>query len=173
MPAEVRAYLRPAPGIEVNAPPVREAALGLSRADAKSLLGGVVEVLKTRLRYEGGGNQGARHCLQTGQAVCTGYANVCAAVLVAAQVPARILACLQTGGRLQEHYIVEAWASGPGWVRLESTMAAFPWEDSKNLVLRVIDPQAVRTPLNVPLYFELQGAAGGGFDGDPQDGCWQ
>ncbi len=173
IPAEARAYLRAAPGIELDAALVQEAARQLPRADMKSLLGGLLELLKKRLRYEGGGNQGAKHCLETGQAVCTGYANVCAAVLLSAGVPARILACLQTDGRLQEHYLVEAWASAAGWVRIESTMAAFPWADSSNLILRIVDPQSARSPANVPLFFKLEGASGGGFDGNPQDGCWQ
>ncbi len=173
IPPDVAVHLRPAPGVEASDGKVLDIAGRLPRVDAKTLLERVAELLRENLKYEGGGNQGAKHCLETGQAVCTGYANVGAAVLAAAAVPARILACTGLEGKLQEHYIVEAWAPGPGWLRLESTMAAFPWPDSMNLVLRIVYPDSPRSPLNVPLYFELQGASGGGFDGDPGDGCWQ
>lgn len=173
IPAEFRTHLRSAPGVEAEDPQVAKIAAGLPREDLQSLAKGLTEFLKGNLKYEGGGNQSARHSIKSRAAVCTGYANVAAALLIARGVPARILACVMPEGKLQEHYIVEAWVPGPGWARLESTMAMFPWPDSRNLILRIVYSDAPRSPASVPLYFKLKGAAQGGFDGDPVDGCWQ
>jgi transglutaminase-like putative cysteine protease len=173
VPEEAKVHLRAARGVDSGDPRIREIAAKFSRKDAGALIDDLSAFLKEKLKYEGGGDQGARSCIRTGQAVCTGYANTAAALLIAAGMPARVLACTPLEGKTQEHYIVEAWAPGPGWLRIETTMAAFPWSDSKNLILRIIYPDAPRSPANVPLFFELAGAAGGGFDGDPGDGCWQ
>jgi hypothetical protein len=173
VPGEVKVHLRAARGVEAGDHGIREIAGSFSRKDAAALLGDLTKFLREKLKYEGGADQGARNSIRTGKAVCTGYANAAAALLIAAGVPARILACTQTEGKLQEHYIVEAWAPGPGWMRIETTMARFPWPDSRNLIVRIIYPEAQRSPANVPLYWELSGAKEGGFDGDPGDGCWQ
>ncbi len=77
-----------------------------------------------------------------------------------------------TSGRLQEHYIIQAWTPELGWARAESTMARFPWQDTENLVLRVVYPDSKRSSGDVPLFFELSGGASGGFD-MAEDTCWQ
>lgn len=173
VPADARVHLRAAPGVDAGDPLVKRTEAGFSRKDFGALVADLARFLREKLEYVGGGNQGAKECMASGKAVCTGYANVAASLLIASGVPARILACTQTEGRLQEHYVVEAWAPGIGWSRIETTMAAFPWPDSRNIVLRIVYPDAKRSPLGVPLFVATGGAREGGFDGDPKDGCWQ
>jgi hypothetical protein len=172
-PKEVKDYLAAAPGLDLDEALVLETAQTFERTDLASLLRGVTAFLKSKLQYAGGGSQGAKECLESGKAVCTGYANVATTLLIAAGVPTRILASTQTSGRLQEHYIVEVWTKALGWSRVESTMATFPWADTNNLILRVVGPDSWRSPADVPLYVETGGGAQGGFDLDPSDICWQ
>ncbi len=171
-PKNVRRFLGAAPGIDLDAELVQEAAAGFDKTDLSTLMQDLVTFLQEKLEYVGGGNQGAQECLERGNAVCTGYANVAASLLLAADVPSRILASTQTTGRLQEHYIVEVWTKELGWSRIESTMARFPWADSNNLVLRIVEPKAWRSSSDVPIYVETGGGAQGGFDLG-EDSCWQ
>lgn len=173
VPKEVRPHLDSAPGIDTQAEAVKEAAQGFDRKDFASLMRDVTEFLERKLTYSAGSGQGAEECLERGEAVCTGFANVAASVLIAADVPTRILASTQMEGRLQEHYIVEAWTPELGWSRLESTMAEFPWADTKNLIVRVVYPDARRNSGDVPIYVELSSKITGGFALDPDDQCWQ
>jgi hypothetical protein len=73
---------------------------------------------------------GARSALECGGS-CTSRANLCAALLRARGVPARTLAHLPTwSGPLYEHWLVEYWHPGAGWVWLESSlnqMQPSPW----------------------------------------------
>lgn len=172
-PRGVRRFVGAAPGIDAEEEFVREAAETFERADLATLMRDLSKFLREKLEYSGGGSQGAKECLERGEAVCTGYANVATSLLIAAGVPTRILASTQTSGRLQEHYIVEVWTEELGWSRAESTMARFPWADSENLILRVVGPKAWRSPGDVPLFVETGGGATGGFDMDPADTCWQ
>jgi transglutaminase superfamily protein len=172
VPKEVRQHLQAAPGVDSSSSIVREAAQGFDKSDFGSLMNGISDFLNDNLKYSGGRSQGAEECLEDGSAVCTGYANVAAALLIAAEVPTRILACTQLSGRLQEHYIVEAWTPQLGWSRLESTMARFPWKDSANLIIRVVYPDSNRSSIDVPIFVQTGGGASGGFDLGA-DTCWQ
>ena len=173
VPKDVRQHLKAAPGVEAKDKRIKNIAAGFDRSDFASLMKDVQAYLKANLEYAGGNPQGATACLDLGRAVCTGYANVAASLLIAADVPTRILACTQLSGRLQEHYIVEAWTPDLGWSRMESTMAAFPWVDSSNLIVRVVYPDSGRSKGNVPLFVEVSKGAAGGFRMDPKDTCWQ
>jgi len=174
LPKEAKDQLQAAPGVDAKAKEIVEAARPFRRTDLQALMTDLAKLLKDKVEYGAGApGQGAKECLAAGKAVCTGYANLAASLCIAAGVPARILACTQTEGKLQEHYIIEAWTKKLGWSRMESTMAAFPWADSKNLILRVVYPDSHRSPADVPLYVETGNAADGGFDGGPGDGCWQ
>ncbi|MBC8404639.1 MAG: transglutaminase domain-containing protein [Planctomycetes bacterium] len=173
VPKEIRQHLQAAPGVDAKDKRIKGIADGFDRKDFASLMNDVKAYLKANLKYDGGNPQGATDCLDLGKAVCTGYANVAASLLIAADVPTRILACTQLSGRLQEHYIVEAWTPDLGWSRMESTMAAFPWSDSSNLILRVVYPDSERSQVDVPLFVEVSNGAIGGFRMDPKDTCWQ
>lgn len=172
LPKEVALYLDDAPGVDVRDDAIVAGARQLARDDLAALMRDATKFLDERLEYAGGGPQGASECLKAKKAVCTGFANVATALLIAADVPTRTLACTLTSARSQEHYIVESWTPKLGWARMESTMAKFPWKESANLVVRVVHPDAQRSPADVPLYVEHSDIVEGGFDmGD--DGCWQ
>lgn len=173
VPKAVRPHLEEAPGIDLAEEKVKAAAESFDRSDLRSLMKDVMTYLDERLTYSGGSSQGAAECLERGEAVCTGFANVAASLLIAADVPTRILASTQMNGRLQEHYIVESWTQELGWSRAESTMAKFPWADTRNLILRVVYPEAFRSGGDVPLYVEHSKKVTGGFYLDPKDTCWQ
>lgn len=172
VPKHVKPHLEKAPGIDVDAPAIAKLAKRVDRKDFASAMSSVAKLLREELVYEGGNSQGAIECLDAGKAVCTGYANVGASLLIAAGVPTRILACTTIGSRLQEHYIVEAWTEKLQWSRMESTAARFPWRDSENLVLRIVYPDSERSPFDVPLFKQASSDAEVNFDmGD--DSCWQ
>jgi hypothetical protein len=174
VPKNVELHLKSAPGIDVDAPAVKKAAAALARKDFASLMMSLSERLRDDLEYSdvSGLGQGAKDCLASGKAVCTGFANTAAAILIAAKVPTRILACTQLSSRLQEHYIVEAWGGELGWSRMESTMKRFPYPDSDNLVLRIVYPDAKRSRGNVPLYSDASGNLDCSFNLGA-DKCWQ
>lgn len=174
IPKDVKEHLEPAVGIDLAADAVKDAAKEFDRTDFASLMKDVAGFLSERLTYAGGSpTQGAEECLSSGKAVCTGFANTAASLLIASGLPTRILASTQLDGRLQEHYIIETWTPDLGWSRFESTMARFPWEDSKNLILRVVTSDAFRNSGDVPIYVQTGGGGTGGFWMDPKDSCWQ
>jgi hypothetical protein len=172
IPKDVAVHLAAAPGVDVEAKEIAALAKTLPRDDLAALMTGLCAVLKDELDYQGGSHQGAVECLASGKAVCTGYANVAASLLIASGVPARILAVVTLDSRLQEHYVVEAWTKPLGWSRVESTMARFPFADSEQVVLRVVAPDDTRTPYDVPIFIAAGDGAAGSFKlGD--DSCWQ
>jgi transglutaminase-like putative cysteine protease len=174
LPKEAKEQLQAAPGVDVKAKEIAEAARQLRRTDLHALMTDLAKLVQARVRFGSGApTQGAQECFAAGKAVCTGHANLAAALCIAAGVPARILASTQAEGRTQEHYIIEVWTKKLGWSRMESTMSAFPWADSKNLILRIVYPDSHRSPIDVPLYVETGNAATGGFDPGPGDECWQ
>ncbi|KYK22630.1 hypothetical protein AYK25_02405 [Thermoplasmatales archaeon SM1-50] len=71
--------------------------------------------------YAGGFSQDALSTLRWHFAVCTGKANLAAALLRANGIPARVLMVYPT------HYIIEYYASPYGWVRSESTIGIMPY----------------------------------------------
>lgn len=173
VPKEVKPFLEPAPGLETEDETIWKIAAGFDTTDLATLMTDLTAFLRENMEYEGGSNQGARASIASKKAVCTGFANAAAALLIAAGVPARILACTLTEGELQEHYVVEAWTRKLGWSRCESTAAEFPWGDSRNVILRIIYPDAPRTPYNVPIYMESGGGITMGCDSRGANGCWQ
>jgi len=73
------------------------------------------------------------------QGSCTSCANLVAALLRAAGVPARILAGYPLwSGPLQTHYIVEAFLPGQGWYPLESTRGLAPWPNSQQVNVSIV-----------------------------------
>lgn len=67
------------------------------------------------------GKQDALSTLRRHFAVCTGKANLAAALLRANGIPARVLMVYPT------HYIIEYYAHPYGWVRSESTIGVMPY----------------------------------------------
>jgi Transglutaminase-like superfamily len=83
----------------------------------------------------------ARKALECGGS-CTSRANLAAALLRASGVPARTVAHLPlwTPG-LYEHWLVEYWHPGAGWVWLESTLGQFRPSTLSLVVLNVANPE--------------------------------
>lgn len=174
VPEEFRPCLQPAPGIESDDERIREIARTFSRRDFGSLVQDLFDFLRREIAA-GDGDQGALASLERGDAACTGHANLGAALLIAAGVPSRVLACVQVGSSQQEHYLVEAWAKGHGWLRVEPTAKTFPVPDERHAILRVVYPDSPRTAGHVPL------AWGGSeslivapaLDRAEEPNCWQ
>ncbi len=83
----------------------------------------------------------ARKALDCGGS-CTSRANLAAALLRARGIPARTVAHLPTwSGPLYEHWLVEYWHPGAGWVWLESTLGQFRPLPCTLVVLGVANPE--------------------------------
>ena len=73
---------------------------------------------------------------------CTSRANLAAALLRARGIPARTVAHLPTwSGPLYEHWLVEYWHPGAGWVWLESSQGKFRPLPCSLVVLNVANPE--------------------------------
>jgi len=73
---------------------------------------------------------------------CTSRANLAAALLRAKGIPARTVAHLPTwSGPLYEHWLVEYWHPGAGWVWLESSLGQFRPLPCTLVVLGVANPE--------------------------------
>jgi transglutaminase-like putative cysteine protease len=173
MPAAMREHLRTASGLDADAPAIAEIAATLPRGDLKELVDGVIAFTKARLgAADGAGPQSSLEVLERGGAVCTGFANISAALLIASGVPARILPTVLVGMDQQEHYIVEAWTPSTGWVKLESTLKIFPLDDLQHLVLRFVDADTPRSGVSVPLHRPVGSGVEADFDMRVKH-CWQ
>ncbi len=83
----------------------------------------------------------ARKALECGGS-CTSRANLAAALLRARGIPARTVAHLPTwSGPLYEHWLVEYWHPGAGWVWLESSLGQFRPLPCTLVVLGVANPE--------------------------------
>ena len=73
---------------------------------------------------------------------CTSRANLAAALLRAGGIPARTVAHLPTwSGPLYEHWLVEYWHPGAGWVWIESSLGQFRPRPCTLVVLGVANPE--------------------------------
>ena len=73
--------------------------------------------------------------------ICTGSANLAAALLRANGIPARLLANYPVWNTLfATHYFIEAYIPGYGWVRAESIMNVFPVETFRNVIVSIVYP---------------------------------
>ncbi len=82
------------------------------------------------------------------QGSCTSCANLVAALLRGAGVPARVLAGYPLwSGPLQTHYIVEAYVPGFGWYPVESTHCEAPWPNhlQVNVSIVPVDNESEKT----------------------------
>ena len=92
------------------------------------------------ISYVGYGLQDALSTLNRGYAVCTGKANLAAALFRALGIPARVLMVAYT------HYLVEIYLPSYGWVRGESTIGQFPYDDHNNIVMFANTPTEEEIP---------------------------
>lgn len=173
LPDDVRDHLQPAPGVPAADEAVINVARGFSHRDLASFTADLERFLEFKLSNTAPGRKvRGSDPVETNMLTSSEYANLAASLLIAAGVPARILACTGVSGALQEHYLVEAWTPALGWARLEST-ARFPWGDTRNLVLRVVYPDSRRTLRNVPLFCEADPALDAYPNFAPETLFWQ
>ncbi len=165
VPESLREFLRPAAGIESDDERILRIAKGFGRGDLAEITADLLAFLKREIAG-GSGDQGALATLTRGDAACTGHANLAAALLIAAGVPTRVLACVLVGADQQEHYVVESWTKALGWARVEPTVKLFPVPDALHAILRVVYPDAPRSPGSVPLFWR----AADGLAFDPEMG---
>ncbi|MFW9903205.1 MAG: transglutaminase family protein [Candidatus Thorarchaeota archaeon] len=95
--------------------------LSENTSDIITIVDNVVEYTSTNITYEGGGWQDALNVLRLGYGVCTGKANLAAALLRSCGIPTRVLMVYTT------HYIVEYYLYSYGWVQAESTLGINPY----------------------------------------------
>ncbi|MFX0207937.1 MAG: transglutaminase family protein, partial [Candidatus Hodarchaeota archaeon] len=95
--------------------------LSKNTSDVITIVDNVVEYTSTNITYEGGGWQDALNVLRQGYGVCTGKANLAAALLRSCGIPTRVLMIYTT------HYIVEYYLPSYGWVQAESTQGINPY----------------------------------------------
>ncbi len=85
------------------------------------------------------------------QGSCTSCANLVAALLRSAGVPARVVAGYPMwSGPLQTHYIVEAFVPGYGWYPTESTMGVAPWPNFQQVNVSIVPIEHETEPLAGP-----------------------
>ncbi len=150
IPAEIRPFLEPAAGIESKDERILKIGKEISRKDLAHAAGDVLGWLGKNIQ-NGSGPQGALAVLERKSAACTGYANLGAAIFIAAGIPARILPNILVGAEQQEHYIVEVWTRELGWSKVETSGGTFPLGDSLHVVLRIMGPEAPRSSGGVPI----------------------
>lgn len=154
VPEDVRPWLGPEPGIELDAPIVQGMAERLKSYQGFFLdfLQGMNAAVQDRLIYREGGVQSADLCLSKKRAGAVGYANSVAAVARAGNVPARLLACVPWEYESGEQFLVEMYGGpGTGWVRCDPLAGAVPWGDARQVVLRVVLPGDARWPDHTPV----------------------
>ncbi len=93
------------------------------------------------VRGEQFGGLDASNALKCGGS-CTSRANLAAALLRARGIPARTVAHLPTwSGPLYEHWLIEYWHPGAGWVWLETSINEHQPSPSSLVVLNVANPE--------------------------------
>ncbi|MDD5729059.1 MAG: transglutaminase domain-containing protein [Victivallales bacterium] len=74
--------------------------------------------------------------------ICTGTANLAAALFRANGIPARLLANYPVwNDPFQTHYYVEVYIPGYGWTRVESIMNIFPLPTYRDVIVSIVYPE--------------------------------
>ncbi len=172
VPDALREHLVPGPGMAPEDPAVAVAAQRMEHDDVGQLFGELRAFLEYKLSHSGDGLDHAKGDARTGMAAGAFWANLAASLLMANGLPTRLLACTGVDGALQEHYVLEAWCEKLGWLRLDAD-GSQPWSDQRNIVLRVVYPDAPRTLQNVPTFLRAHPGVFGGPDMNPFTLFWQ
>jgi Transglutaminase-like superfamily len=171
IPEPLRTHLNGAPGLLPDDPDVLAAARKMNQDDLGALFTDMRAFLEYKLSHSGDGMDHALEEMRTGMSACAYWANITGSLLMACGLPTRLLACTGVEGGLQEHYVLETWTEKLGWTRVDAT--ATPWSDTRNIVLRVIYPDAPRTRDNVPTFLAANPGVFGGPDMNPVTLFWQ
>ena len=129
-PEETQDWMKASAFIQSDDPRIKKAASNYKRDDVfktiDAVLAGMVSITS---KARGQITECSSVTALTKQGSCTSNANLCAALLRANGIPARILAGYPTWAHVpyQTHYIVEAYVPSVGWYPIESTMFAKGW----------------------------------------------
>jgi hypothetical protein len=142
-PDEARPWLRATAAVQSDDPAIRAKAEELA-GDDRDIEGFARRVMAFTSSHDVPGQPlralDALHGLRCGGS-CTSRANLAAALLRARDIPARTVAHLPTwAGPLYEHWLVEYWHPGAGWVRLETSYDTFRPQPWTMAVLNVANP---------------------------------
>lgn len=150
-PVEAKPWTRSTACVQADDPAIqaRAAALAEGLDDVGAFARRAVEFAATNpLRMGAMATLDARCALDTGSS-CTGRANLAAALLRARGIPARTVAHLPTwSGPLFEHWLVEYWHPGAGWVWAEPSLGRMqpePWTVALLSVSSPDDEDAARS----------------------------
>ena len=130
IPNNVKKWLEPSDFIQSDHPEIIAKAKELNGfgLNVFRIAKRIAEYTGNEIEYKGGYLQDALSTLREGYAVCTGKANLAAALLRANGIPARVLMVYPT------HYIVEYYTRFFGWIRLESTVGKMPDPNQNHIV---------------------------------------
>ncbi len=152
---ELRAWLVPEPGVEIEAPLVQGMAERLKTYQGYTLdfLQGLNSAIQNRLslREGGPGPHGADHVLTKKRAAEIGYANAVTAVARAGNVPTRMLLAVPWERAAGEACLTEFHIPGVGWMRSDPVSGAFPAPEHDLVAIRVIAPNEARLADGVPV----------------------
>jgi len=137
IPTGIKKWLQPSDFIQLDNPEIIAKAkeLGGFGFNVFRIAKRIADYAGNEIEYKGGDRQDALTTLQNGYAVCTGKANLAAALLRANGIPARILMVYPT------HYIVEYYTRFFGWIRLESTKGKMPYPTQRQIVAFTAHPE--------------------------------
>ncbi len=136
LPENITPWLKSTKFIQSNHVEIIATAQELAGSEANLLriADNIANFTANGIKYHGPGRQDALSSLQNGYAVCTGKANLVAALLRANGIPARVLMVYST------HFIVEYYAPSYGWIRIESTHGRHPQYNHEDVVLYSVHP---------------------------------
>jgi hypothetical protein len=121
---ELKYYTQPSLTVQSSDPSIQAKAYEILYStwtgNIREALEKIVKLTREGITFKALGDQTALATLKRGYAVCTGKANLAAALARTLGIPARILLVLPS------HFIVEFWIPDYGWVRGESTRGLFP-----------------------------------------------
>ena len=166
LPPEVRPWLKATKSVQSDDPAIKKKAQELRALDAdciqtiRNALKCSSETVQNEIKPDKPDTTAAE-TFEHGGGECTSAANLAAALLRAAGIPARILANYPNWNTpFQTHYFVEAYVPGSGWARGESIMNRFPVQSYENVIVSVVYPQDENDSFRTENLVEGSGAAG-------------
>lgn len=149
-PADVLPWLRPTAAIQSTDPRIAELARSIATTrDAREIVRRVLDASDRAFRSVPDPADGSPSDRLTAvdaltrKGSCTSRANLVAALLRAAGVPARLVAAYPVwAGPHQTHFHVEAYVPGWGWYPIESTFLRAPWPSYEHVAVALVPPQA-------------------------------
>ena len=173
MPEDVKKWLEPTSGAQSTHPEIMAKAKELkgNSNDIMEIARQITDFVGNEIGFGPMQMQDALTTLRTGGAVCTGSANLAAALFRANGIPCRVLA-VSSASQLQTHYIVEFYVPDYGWVWMESTQGIIPYQPTDVVLLRVVYPKD-EVPSGVPKYTTIDNTSRVYIESGLSETCYQ